>query len=46
MPSTKVYTVVSFCVDLDTPAGPLILAGTQPSFLPAVRRGDEGEAGP
>lgn len=38
--------MVSFCVDLDTPAGASILAGTWLSFLPAVRRGDEGKAGP
>lgn len=38
--------MVSFCVDLDTPVGALILAGTRQSFLPAVRRGDEDEAGP
>lgn len=38
--------MVSFSVDLDTPAGASILAGTWLSFLPAVRRGDEGKAGP
>ena len=46
MPSTEAYTVGFFHVDLDTPAGASILAGTRLSFLSAVRRGDEGEAGP
>lgn len=46
VPSTEAYTMVSFCVDLDAPVGALMLAGSRQSFLPAVRRGDEDEAGP
>lgn len=37
--------MVSCRVDLNTPSGALICTATPLSFLPAVRRGDEAEAG-
>lgn len=44
--STEADIVGSFHVDLNTPAKVLILSGARLNFLPVVRRGGEGEAGP